>query len=225
MYIFEEFLRSLYHYLLGIQDTNNNIVRKHTKNLHSHGDLSCPLDVSNLEQILKRNNLVNQHNTSVNLFKYQEDTNGLQQDLLEHSSSWPLKVYKCTNINNNLHMFLDRSCAFYLAIKEVLKLEKTFGSCDLNINSSLYLHNNLVGKPDSALSLTELRIKIIQSVVRNLLLFSRVKVLDSLESNCQQMLFAHAGKNCENSCTVVCGAVLNSSGVKDNTTTAEEYYR
>lgn len=211
MIVLEEFLKQLYKYLIGNDDINNNIIRKHTNKITVLGDLSIPKDINNWKH------LVNDDTKISNLLHFNEE------NVKEASKQWILHVASCIMKGNDWYLFLDKKHAFALLIKHVLDEGNSFGSSDIDVSK---FHFDETKLDISNLNLTDLRIHLTELVIRNVATFLNCTHNKSDDLNSKLINFTTVTNTTNsNTISIMCSAVLNDKKTKNLITTPEELYR
>ncbi|XP_026484219.2 DALR anticodon-binding domain-containing protein 3 [Vanessa tameamea] len=207
-------ISNLYKYLLGEEKyVHGLLVKKHSGNLQQLGDFSFPNNVKSWQEFLDSVQLQNSLN-QVSLLKY---INKDLTNLIETSQNWDIPVVKATELNERIHLLIDRFKA----------IQVCFHNASINnefILQRIHGNTNLVKLDPSCKKtncITYLRIKILTDVIRNLYLLNvcpeSTDIIVTLKSKSDVNNYNKS---------IFCGTVLNAkTGTKENTITAEEYIR
>ncbi|XP_041979820.1 DALR anticodon-binding domain-containing protein 3 [Aricia agestis] len=198
-----EFITNLYLYLINKRDVNALLVKKHTSNFKTHGDLSFVNTVKSWQEYLNV-----RHTEQNNFLKYLNKTTG---DIVENSQSWKIIITKCTEINDRVYMHLNRPIAIYIGLKSAINnnlqlasLITTNDKCKVSLDSKCL---------DT--SVTSLRAKYLTSVVENLCCIFSID---------QELMVTT--KSGSNSNDVFVGTVLNAKTCsKETAISADEFIR
>lgn len=214
----ETFLNELYTYLTGKPNDKTNIVRLHTRKLQECGELSFPLHINSWCSLVGKNEVKN--GTIFKFLNPDEDDN--INKLISTSQSWILRIDKCEIVNNNLVMYLNRATTFESVIRTVLNKNVEFGSNSMCKNLNIIVDCD-ASSTDSSENLSELRLKLLTQVSKNLIIFSEGVIVDK-QSN-PDFCVNFSLKSSSDSKTCLCGPVLNKNGVKDVITTSDDFYK
>uniref|UniRef100_A0A1Y1KHR4 DALR anticodon binding domain-containing protein n=2 Tax=Photinus pyralis TaxID=7054 RepID=A0A1Y1KHR4_PHOPY len=162
MDIHEGFLLNLYNYLLGVEDINNNIIKKHIRKLDQLGEFSVNASV------LARLN----HCTD-------SDVSHIFESITTASRNWILPIAKCATIRDTYHLYVDRPFTYKLVVSCVIKNGRGYGTCNLSLKQPLSVCTDLINENVSTMSLSELRAILIKSVIDRLLSFSHSSASNS----------------------------------------------
>ena len=206
----------------------HTVIKKHTDKLHINGDLSFPLNLQNWKTFLSV-----EHKPEVNILNYKyiksDDTNhndiiqNAIDEIIKASIKWKFSIKKSLILDERCVIFLNRFTAFYNVIKMVhdnddyCRIAKAPGA-----EISFYHDSSLKQ------SIVELRRSLIESVLFNLVQYSKYSITSIEDSKCMLNVTAKSSSanklphsNCKN---IICGTVQNpTTGNKLAELSAKDY--
>lgn len=219
MYILNDLLENICELLTASRNTDHNIVRVHTRKLKVLGDLSFPADTKSWFKLLGKAHMENKND----IF----DCVSSKDELQKASENWPLSIENVVLKDGNVLLFLNKEKAFKAVINEALLKATDFGAENVGGGREVYIPQNTENIEN--ISLTDLKVLLLQQIVGNILHFTKHKVLKSASQvNEKSLTLTFTSSNVaskQNEWVVMCGPVLNETGTKDLCTTAEKLYR
>lgn len=206
------FITNLYIYLLGEEKhTSGLLVKKHTGNLQKQGEFSFPNTVKSWQEYLNCDQLRNDLKVSLLQCINKNLTN-----LIETSQNWDIPVVKAIELNERIHLHIDRFkaiqvCFHNASFNNEFVLQRLGGTTNvINLDPSCKETN----------CITYLRLKILFKVVKNLYLINVHPEATDITVTWKSKSNEPIDKS------VFCGTVLNAkTGLKENDITADEYIR
>lgn len=215
------FVEELEQYLTGTKNSVKNIIRKHTKKLDNLGDVSFPLSITNWAHFIDKKQLENPE--SATIFDYLCPETSLDQQidqLVKKTQNWTLKIERIKVIEDDIHLYLNKEYTFNLCIRSVQEMEKAYGFQDKVCESNIKVQCDNTETDLSKISLTDLRLQILQKVASN---FVNKLIETHNELEVQKIMITT--KSCKGHTNIVCGAVLNENNKKDLSTTASDLFQ
>lgn len=225
MCVLSEFVQEIYKHLTGKYPHHNaNIIRIHTRKLEQLGDLSFPKNLTNWQCLLNDTKL----EPGQCIFNYLSSEN----TLIEKSFQWSISIAKIVHNGRNVALHVDRQNVFQSTIKNVLHLKSKYGSHSIKLHKRIIMMPKDITNHFSKINLSELKLNILEKTIMTLLQFTEnFNAFTKQGASDSKGDFVHikfsltSTKNDLTNKTLLCGAVLNESGSKDFTTTAEELLR
>ncbi|KAI4458715.1 dalrd3 protein [Holotrichia oblita] len=216
MFFIDDFINKLYIYLTGKENNSSNIIRVHTRKLQESGELSFPLKIGNWCSLIGKND---RNDTIFNLLSETEgeDVN----KLVTASQSWSLSVDKCEIIKDNVYIYLNRTSTFKAVIRSIiLDNTKNYGAVLTCKDLKFSVKCDDLNNDSDDIKLSELRLKLLTQIAKNIVQFCGGIICDNdADFN---IVFSVKSSKLGGNC--LCGAVLNTKGVKEIVTTAKEFY-
>ncbi|KAF2894593.1 hypothetical protein ILUMI_11581 [Ignelater luminosus] len=207
--LYKEFLINLYKYLLNTEDYDNNIIRKHTRNLEKVGEFSF----SSEKLSFCRNKEIE--------YSYSSETE-IGELIVKQSKKWPLQVSKYAIINNSVHIYVDRILCYKGVIKQTLDEKQNYGSHRIDFARNINVLTDIEESNLNELSLSQLRMLLLKEVVLRLIEFNFCN--NKAQNNTFIRLASNFNKT-SNETYIVCGPVLSTKNGHKCDISAAEYYR
>lgn len=218
MSFIDDFTNKLYIYLTGKENNKSNIIRIHTRKLQESGELSFPLKISNWCSLIGKT--THQNDTIFNFLSEIEHNDA--NKLILASQNWHLNIDKCDIIKDNVYIYLNRTRTFKTVIKSaLLENTKTYGAVSTCKNLKFSVKCDDFNSDCDDIRLSELRLKLLTQISKNIIQFCD-GIISETDTDFN-IIFTVKSSNSSNKC--LCGAVLNTEGVKDVVTTAEQFYK
>lgn len=225
MCMLNDFISHLYKHLTGTEPhENTNIIRVHTRKLDLLGDLSFPGILKNWYHLVDKS----KYEDEQNIFNYLSS----ESKLIENSQQWSIRILKVLHNDKNVALYIDKPSTFKSAIRDVIHLKAKYGSNSVQLKKKVVISSkDLTVHNLPEINLSELKLNVLVKTTARLLQFT------SNMYNCEEHLvnvkddnvrICFSLKSCTNdptNKTILCGAVLDDTGSKDFTTTAEEFIR
>lgn len=205
MCAYEEFLISLYKYLLNKEDYNNNIIRRHSRNLSKIGELSFS------DKLLKR---VEDYRS----FQYSEEN---ITNLTTESKNWSLHILKLVEIEQNYHIFIEKLFTFKSVIERVLKEGNKYGAQMLHFKDNFNLQSEVNEEDLLNAPLTQLRIFLLKDTTGRLLEYNNYEQ----KSGGNIDIWFSSDVNKFKGRTIHCGPVLTFQEKQKLRITSQEFYK
>ncbi|CAH2085005.1 unnamed protein product [Euphydryas editha] len=204
------FITNLYIYLLGEKKhISGLLIKKHTGNLQQQGDFSFPNTVKSWQEFLNCDLLQNDLKVSLLQCIKKDLTN-----LIETSQNWDIPIVKATELNERIHLHIDRFKAVQVCFHNA-SVNDEFVLRRLGETTNVI---NLDPSCEETSCVTYLRLKILLKVVQNLYLLNVYPEATDIIVTWKSRTNKLTNK------TVFCGTVLNAkTGSKENAITANEY--
>lgn len=186
MDIYEQFVVNLYTYLLGVENCNNNIVKKHIRKLEQLGEFSV------------NSNVLKRFNSTINVDALQNVTTA--------SLNWNLRIAKCILIEDTFHLYLDRPSTLSLLICNIATEGKNYGIHSLKLKSLVSIHTDFLSENSSTMNLSELRVILIKRVLDRLLSF----VQNDFDNQNSVDIYLRCKSKKDTLKEIVCSPVLSS---------------
>lgn len=206
----ENLSSNIYRFLNIDKEVKGLLVKKHSNNLETLGDISFSNTVKSWNEFLNSEVLQNDNETLLQYLKKDVET------LLQESKSWVLPIKKITEIKDRVHIFLERPPAVKISLLQSFVINEYILK---RVNKNISL---VESEAVNSSCITSLRLSYLVKVIRNLYALDKKcadikpKVYVTTRSTCK----------CEDSRVILCGAVLNANtGLKENTITADELIR
>ncbi|XP_028025857.1 DALR anticodon-binding domain-containing protein 3-like isoform X1 [Bombyx mandarina] len=202
--VLEKFIDNLFLFITGKKKPNGCLlVKKHSDNLNTHGDISFPNTAKPWYGFLKCNS--NEKNTLL------ENLNTSSLNLTNESRGWELQISKVTEDKERVYLFLDRSSAVRIGLLSALR-NNNFISTRINVTVSTVSIDPACENTDC---LTSLRVEYVKKTLANL--------CSVFEHPSSIVVSSKSSSNYTNSKRMLCGPVLNASTlVKEMTVTAKD---
>lgn len=194
-------------------ESNQTIIKLHTKFLEELGDVSFPLLRKSWLSILPANH----DNREESILKYKLCEDDVENSLnrLKILLKDLIQINSLKLINNHVHIFLQRSFIFANHLSYILNLNELYGIYNFfNYNIQL-ISEEIIDNSDLSISnLSLLRVSILKKVADNL-----IKLATASSQHNDKNIYIGLHKK-QNSPFLTVGPVMNEKGVKNNTNSA-----
>lgn len=215
----ESFVGELQHYLTQNKCETCTVIRKHSKKLGTLGDLSFPINISNWYILLDTENL---ENTGCTILDYRNKDLSVEMhcnELIKTSLNWSIKIDRITVLPPNAHIFIEKSNFLFVEVlKDILNTDSEYGS--VKCLNKRYKILTCDEKNKFSNDLTYLRLNLLKNTANNLIR----NCSNCTSEEAEVMVHITLAKTCPSEIVVLCGPVLNSSGLKTSTI-ADELYK
>lgn len=209
----DQFSEDVFLFLTNKPKTGRNLlVKKHSENVHQHGEFSFPNTLKSWHDHLDAAGLTGTGDATLLSYIGKETS-----DISLASKNWALEVAKVKEDKGRIHMFLDRPKSISIGLLEALSYNIDLS--DEIRESTRKVSQDMACEDDS---LTSLRLKYLTKSIQNLYSIHSSR---SKSSGSDVVVTSKSMRKVEKG-AVLCGAVLNAkTGAKETGIKADDYIR
>lgn len=212
--VLDKFADNVFQFVTGKSKTGRSLlVKKHSENLHLHGDFSFPNTLKPWHEYLNKSVSLDNDNCTVMSFIGKQIT-----DINVESQNWALEVNKAQEEKGRIHLFLNRVKSTRIGLTEAL-------GNNIELSEQMRQITNKVSEDilnDD--SLTSLRLNYLTKSIKNL--YSIYSSRNKSTRGPSVIVTSKSSFRSEDGCVVLCGAVLNSqTGAKETNMKVDDYLR